>query len=356
MNKQVMKIIGGSVLAIGRSAAFQRFVLVIMLVFGAAALSTPAYALSCGDVVTANTTLTADLSCDGNGLIVGASGVTIDLNGFSISCHDVKGYLGSCQNSSTTLPLLTYVGIQSTGHNAVTVLGPGTITGFSVGVRMASGTGLNVIGTTITGPAPSVDFPVTERLLTVGVLVANTNCTVSSFAAGWTAVVELNDISQETQGVQLEEAGCTLIEANNIHDNRGAFGDTHGVDLISSSFNTVYVNLVTRNGRNVSFDSGIVAFDAVNGPTSIGNQILSNYVIDNCADGITLANGAAFNNVAGNTALNNGNSVQNGLCVLPPPSAPFFDLADRNEGAGDFWNTNNTCKTQSPGVPPGVCP
>src|SRR5262249_54530593 len=157
--------------------------------------------------------------------------------------------------------------------------GPGTITGFTVGVRLVNGNGLDVIGTTITGPVPSIDFPVTERLLTIGVLIRSTTCSIASFAAGWSAVVELNDISQQTQGVQLDLANCVLVSGNQIHDNRGAFGDTHGVDLISSSFNVISTNFVARNGRNVGTDSGIQAFNASNGGSSIGNQILFNYVI-----------------------------------------------------------------------------
>ena len=329
--------------------------MLIVLVLLAALLSMPAYALSCGDTVTANTTLTADLVCtSSNGLIVGASGVTINLNGFTISCHDLHGYLGSCQNSSTTTPLLNFNGIQSTGNNQVVVLGPGTITGFSVGVRLVNGNGLDVIGATITGPAPSIDFPVTERLLTIGVLIRSTTCSINSFAVGWSAIVELNDISQQTQGVQLDLANCVLVAGNQIHDNRGAFGDTHAIDLISSSFNVISTNFAARNGRNVGNDNGIQAFNASNGGASTSNQIVFNYVIQNCGDGIALRNGASFNNVAANTVLNNGNSVQGGLCVLP--SSPFYDLADRNEGSGNIWNPNNACITQSPGIPAGVCP
>ncbi|MDQ4067209.1 MAG: hypothetical protein M3114_06440, partial [Thermoproteota archaeon] len=41
---------------------------------------------SCGQVVTQDVTLTSDLNCDsGDGLIVGASGITINLNGYSIT-------------------------------------------------------------------------------------------------------------------------------------------------------------------------------------------------------------------------------------------------------------------------------
>src|SRR5215211_7105886 len=47
---------------------------------------------SCGQVVTQDVTLTSDLNCDnGDGLIVGASDITINLNGYSITSGDETG-------------------------------------------------------------------------------------------------------------------------------------------------------------------------------------------------------------------------------------------------------------------------
>ena len=43
------------------------------------------YAIACGETITANTTLTADLvSCTGGGLIMGADSITLNCNGFTI--------------------------------------------------------------------------------------------------------------------------------------------------------------------------------------------------------------------------------------------------------------------------------
>lgn len=41
--------------------------------------------VSCGDVITSNTTLDSDLTCEGNGLVIGADNVTLDLNGHTLS-------------------------------------------------------------------------------------------------------------------------------------------------------------------------------------------------------------------------------------------------------------------------------
>ena len=42
--------------------------------------------LECGDTITADTTLDRDLTdCPNNGIVVGADGITLDLNGHTIS-------------------------------------------------------------------------------------------------------------------------------------------------------------------------------------------------------------------------------------------------------------------------------
>jgi nitrous oxidase accessory protein NosD len=325
-------------------------ILPLVLAGAALFLSAPAYALSCGDVVMASVTLTSDLICtDSNGLTVGASGITIDLNGHTISCVGAPGgFLGSCQ---PTIAGTNRVGIGSTGHNAVTVQGPGTITGFEVGVRLANGTGLQAIGLTITGPQPSIDFPASRRLLTVGVLVNTTSCQFSFFAPSNTAVVEFNDISEQTQGVQLDAANCVVVAGNYIHDNAG-FADTHGIDLISSSNNLILTNQVLRTGLNASHPgNGIQVFNASNGGNSGFNDLQFNYVTDNCGDGIALLSGAHNNNVAANFALNN---ATNPKCA--EAGFGFWDLDGATQGTGNAWNPNNVCKTAGPGVPAGVCP
>jgi hypothetical protein len=48
---------------------------------------------ACGQVVAANAVLTQDLVCTGDGIVVGASGITIDLKGFTIrGDRDVGDY------------------------------------------------------------------------------------------------------------------------------------------------------------------------------------------------------------------------------------------------------------------------
>src|SRR5919199_4582097 len=92
-----------------------------------AALSTGvagAATLTCGSVITASTVLDADVGpCSGDGLVVGASGVTLNLNG-----HRVFGTAGPGDNA----------GIRLQGRTGVTVTG-GSVRDFGAGVAVFGG-------------------------------------------------------------------------------------------------------------------------------------------------------------------------------------------------------------------------
>jgi hypothetical protein len=335
----------------------KKFLMYCLLAVAALLVSSPVYALNCGDTVSGNVTLTANLNCSGPGLIVGASNTLIDLNGFTMSCTNAGGqYMGSCQNSTLTPapPPLSVVGIKSLGFNNVSVRGPGTITGFGVGVELAAGTGLHVNGVTITGPKESVDF-LPKRMNAVGVVVGQTKCSPPTLAPVWSATVEFNDISNHMMGVQLTNTSCVLVSGNTIHDNAGSYGDSHGIDVIGSSYNTISTNTVTRNGANLGIIGGVDGGIMLLNSATTGNQVVNNNVSGNCGDGITTRNGAQDNNIVLNVAVNNSVSTL-GARYAFAPIGTFFDVAERNQGPGNIWNANNTCKSQSAGIPGGVCP
>ena len=94
-----------------------------------------------GDTVTKDTRLTGDLSGSGSGLIVGADGITIDLNGYALTMTGGSGW--GIDNSK--------------GYDNVTVKN-GTIEGFDKGVYAVGADGLklsdlDVIGAS--GPSSS---------------------------------------------------------------------------------------------------------------------------------------------------------------------------------------------------------
>ena len=97
---------------------------------------------TCGDTITVDTTLIADLDCttlSTSGLIIGADNITIDLGGFTLSgdttcnCHGI-------QNNG--------------GFDNVTIQG-GTINGFEQGVRGEGVTNYILDSLTFTGQTSS---------------------------------------------------------------------------------------------------------------------------------------------------------------------------------------------------------
>src|SRR4051794_37666215 len=72
----------------------------------------------CGDTITQDTTLTNDvLNCPSVGLTIAANGITINLNGHTISGEP------SAQSGIN----------DSTGHDQLKIVGPGTVQGFGFG-------------------------------------------------------------------------------------------------------------------------------------------------------------------------------------------------------------------------------
>jgi parallel beta-helix repeat protein len=86
--------------------------------------------LACGDVITKDTTLHADLvACPGDGLVIGADGITLDLNGHSIEGTGIGGGTDIVYGDTRN-------GVDNTsGHSAVTVEN-GEVTRFEVGVKL----------------------------------------------------------------------------------------------------------------------------------------------------------------------------------------------------------------------------
>ena len=97
--------------------------LLIAIVFGVAAERSSAADLACRDVVIAGTTLQADLTCSGDGLIIGADDITVDLSGHTIqaTCS-----VGPCPVTS---------GIDNAGYDHVRIVN-GTVKSFERGILL----------------------------------------------------------------------------------------------------------------------------------------------------------------------------------------------------------------------------
>src|SRR3954471_16536171 len=92
---------------------------VAVSVVASPAAARPAVTLTCGQTITENTKLTSDIGpCDGDGLVIGADNITLDLGGHTISAVAQPSTAGA------------WTGVRVGGHDGVTVR-KGKILGFT---------------------------------------------------------------------------------------------------------------------------------------------------------------------------------------------------------------------------------
>ena len=101
------------------------------LVLAGGAGATRSKPVACGDTITASVKLDHDLTdCASNGIVIGADGITLDLNGHTI---DGDGALQDCEPGEDC-----DLGVLNVGHRAVTITG-GAIGEFRIGLVVAAG-------------------------------------------------------------------------------------------------------------------------------------------------------------------------------------------------------------------------
>src|SRR5437660_12844162 len=107
-------------------------VLAALTVVGGLAFAPAAYAthVTCGMTITTNTTLDSAVGpCANNGIIIGANGITLNLNGFRVFGTPNPG---------------DKAGVLLQGRTGVTVTGQGSVTDFDGGVVIEGGGGNTV--------------------------------------------------------------------------------------------------------------------------------------------------------------------------------------------------------------------
>jgi parallel beta-helix repeat protein len=322
----------------------------------------PTSGASFGDTLTADTKLTGDLSGSGSGLIVGADGITIDLNGYSLTMTGGSGWgidnSGGYNNVTVTngmiegfnegvravdadgLKLRDLEVIGASGPSATTgaihILGGQdvTIMNSSVavtaaflgphGIRLDSVDGVQVKNVEVDGSFIGISF------FSVTTLGPNTNgsiqgCTITGaynygvlLANADGAKIQNNEISECGTGLW---AGWNvfqsdmLIQDNYFHDNGGGF-ILWGVSDSQVSGNTSTDNdtfgLLMRSGASDNqISDNDLSYNGVRGLVLLfganDNHISGNTVLGNGSDGISLLVGICTGNkITDNTALGNG--------------------------------------------------
>jgi nitrous oxidase accessory protein NosD len=232
-------------------------------------------AVACGDTITADLTLTSDLTgCPGDGLIVAADGVRLDLNGHVVS--------GSGAGTGITVSA------------ADVSVANGSVRGFGTGVRSigsGGGTRLADLGATANGVGILAFAPsgTVERSAIAG----NAGNGLTARGSGWT--IRDSVISDNAgAGLSFFFAGSATIERNVVRRNAGS-----GIEFLAHVDQSVIAdNLVAQNGA-----SGIRVLDST-------TQVLRNDARKNGGTGIVLSEGenpllVPFYVVTGNTSDDN---------------------------------------------------
>jgi large repetitive protein len=183
--------------------------------------------VSCGEVITTDTTLDGDLvDCPGNGIVIAADGVTLDLNGHTI---DGDGELvDSCPGNGPC-----NLGVVNDGHDGVTVR-DGSVREFAVGAFVFSARHNRVVDIS----SSRHDF--------FGLVLSDAARSVVRDSS-------LSDnIAPEGDGIGVFVSDHLRIVDNEIRNNPGP-----GIHLaFHSSANLIKGNLFSRNGPGILIESG----------------------------------------------------------------------------------------------------
>lgn len=309
---------------------------VVMLVAAFPGVSAATNGVSCGSTVFDDVTLTHDLvDCTGDGLIAGASGITINLGG-----HTIDG-VPSAAGGVRVPP----------GVSNVTILN-GTITQFTEGVVLDTTTGNNVSRLTITE---------TTRGINLANAWGNTiekNHIAAAFLDGIRVNGASSDNNLVTQNVvsQSNFIGITvsdfadnnLVEKNHVHGARfgialfvGAQQNTVARNDVSGAWETgIQVDASSNDtivARNQVSDSGVGIFIKA----SVSRALVErNDIFANVSDGIRI--GAADGAVERNQVFENGGWGINLLSGSENNTVAKNNLYDNGAGAILDNGINNT--------------
>jgi large repetitive protein len=269
------------------------------LVVGASSAS--AATVTCGQTITQDTTVENDLSdCPGDGLVVGADNITLDLNGHSIS--------GTVSAHRTA-------GVRVLDRSGVTVRN-GTIANFGsspnvtdAAVAVQGGAANRVLLLTLSGP---------------GIHVGGGHGNTIAFNNVPTDI----DLEGSSGNEVAFNVGGADIQVNfGAHDNRIERNRAQAIGGLHSDHNYVGYNTVT--GGNIG--TGFGAFDwfiehnTLLGSTielddSSGVVIFRNFVLGSPHDGIRLVEQAHEGRTANNVLLGNtvARSAANGIFIQGP--------------------------------------
>jgi parallel beta-helix repeat protein len=214
---------------------------------------TPAATSSCGQVVEVLIELNSNLNCSGDGLIVGANGTTIRLNGYTIT--------GPGPDSSKA-------GVSVGNQDGVRIEGPGTIEQFQAGILASGAEGTVIDGMNLRDNQIAVFSTGTEGLQTMQNELTHNSIGVASHSSNGLKLTENLISGNVLAGISLVTTDNSLISKNDIRESEnGIFVDAESND------NRIESNKAQRNRVDLNNANGLATNVNQNGFSDNNCQI-----------------------------------------------------------------------------------
>jgi large repetitive protein len=292
--------------------------------------------VQCGDVITQDTTLDSDLiDCPGDGLVIGADNITLDLGGHAVTGSDTS-VVGIANGDLYGEP---------EGHDGVTIRN-GSVRDFSIGVGIAEVTGAVIRDLTVSGAVRDRGAAILAGR-SPGTRVQDNTVEGSRFGIDMdgsaASLVAGNDVSNNCVGIHLDEAFYNVVRGNDASGN-----SCIGMVVVDSEANQVVHNSIVANGSEGFSGRGIAVTDAhrnlfkgnVIGRNDVGivlsdssteNRITRNSLFANAIDGVLVIEDSSGNLIARNAASANGDD---GLDIDVPSNIVLRNVANANGDLG----------------------
>jgi len=321
------------------------------------------FAGSCGDTITGDTELDADLlDCEGDGLIIGADNIVLDCAGHTISGYGGNGIFLSSRNNVTI-------------ENCV-------MTGFQEGIRLESSSNSNIINNA--GYIHLLSSSSNNNLS------GNSGMIILESGSDNNIITDNNAFGDV--GIALHLSSNNIIINNNASSGHSGFGiyigdssnnntlagntltfNVNGIGISDSSDNTLMDNDISYNYRGIHIYSGSNNIIKNNNMDSNGegillssssNSITGNTVSHNDQFGISVA-GDSVDNTIYNNYFNNTNFCRQREC--DNPDCHVSKEACENcgcwvtgndayaENSANYWNTTYDCSTSTLNIIGGQC-
>jgi parallel beta-helix repeat protein len=314
-----------------------RLVTLTFTVAGFLALSgSPASAshLSCGDEITADTTLDSDLlDCPNNGIVIGADDITLDLNGHRIDGDDEL--VNNCPVGE-----FCDIGLLNDGHDGV-IVRDGSVREFAFGVLLVSARHNRVVDITV------------SRSDGTGIILfrASRNRVIRNTARA-------NGFQFDQGGIALNRSHHNLVKRNVMrhNDDLGLFMEASDENRIAHNRSRGHReggmiiegdrNAITRN-RMVREGGGILIAIVTRDGRAVGNVIRRNVVRNARAGGIAVEPGPKRTTLRRNRVVGSG---RGGILIGGRATKLIANRAVRNDGDGIDVRSRSTKLTRNRAV------